>query len=131
MLSPRIDLTEHRDFGGGRIIQLQDELVSTWFDGGLMTNDEYEYVVWWESIFGRTRHVNRKREIFHKDDLFYERKMIGHCQRCGREIKIPWKNFFGLCEECNEDVSYDVKKIPWKVYQGSRRTTPRDLFNLR
>ena len=132
MLSPRIDLTEHRDFGndGGRIIQLQDDLVSIWFDGGLMTNDEYEYVVWWESIFGRTRHINRKREIFHKDDLYYERKMAGHCQRCGTELRIPWKSFYGLCDKCNDIVEHNAQEIPWKTYRISR-TTPRDLFNLR
>ena len=65
MLSPKIDLTEHRDFGGTRFAFTGfHPLVERWFDDGNISMDEYDYMCWFEGIFGKFRHKNEKNKVF-------------------------------------------------------------------
>lgn len=124
MLPRNIDLTEHQDFSSGETL---DELISVWFDNEPMTPVQYEAVCRWESIFGR-RHRNEKDRIFDSEIPFVKDET--RYPRCGCDIRVPWKRFYGLCKKCG-----DIQQIPWKMYNMSiRRIGDRgqgDLFELR
>ena len=133
MLSGRIDLTANHDFRGSQTITEMDITVfDRWYSDGPISNEEYDYLSWWEGMFGRTRHTNEKRRVF-GDDKRYEEEMRCHCYRCGIELKMPWNRFYGLCRECNDVVDSSVQRIPWKVYRASsdRRNEASEVFNLR
>ena len=133
MIDRKIDLTDNHDFSQGMIEM--DTLTGIYLDQELMTPEQYETIVRWESIFGKKRHDNRKDKIFDKD-VRYERSLEDHCQRCGVELKAPWKRFYGLCNRCNDIVQNDVQRIPWKVYNVSEgrwhvSDKGQNLFDLR
>lgn len=125
MLSPKVDLTEHMDFNRGsmnifsntRLVEISDD------EQDLMSTEEYEWFTWWEGIFGKKRHVNQKWDIFPRLTLdVAEDPNASCCVRCGKVIRIPWKNYrhrypWGNCElcfECNEKVETETwDKIPW------------------
>lgn len=133
MLSPKIDLTEHRDFGGTRFAFTGfHPLVERWFDDGNISMDEYDYMCWFEGIFGKFRHKNEKNKVFDKEGA-YEKELRTHCHRCGKPLRIPWKIFYDLCEECNEIMDSDYRRIPWKSTNKeiSHNIERNDLFNLR
>ena len=96
-----------------------------WYSDGPISNEEYDYLSWWEGIFGRTRHTNEKRKVFNKDSRYEEDERC-HCYRCGVEFKMPWKRFYGLCKEFESSV----QRIPWKVYH-TRMNEASEVFNLR
>ena len=130
MLSPRVDLTEHIDFGGGTI-NFMDTLIEIPLDEyQLMTCDEYEWFKWWESIFGRRGHRNQKHEIFNPNGTLNECR--SHCYRCGKPFRIPWDNIGGVCRKCDGEMCDSVQAIPWKKYQSQReRDIAYNLFNRR
>ena len=130
-MTGNIDLTEHHDFSSG--LTEGDDLVATWLDTEIMTADQYETVVKWERVFGK-RHRNEKDKIFDKELPFVE-KSKDCCQRCGCDLRVPWKRVYGLCIRCNDIVEHNVQQIPWKSYTPRiRRVGDRgqgDLFDLR
>lgn len=147
MLPSNIDLTEKADFGRPSSMSMDtpvdlelDDLDS----GNNMSTNEYNSLVWWEDIFGKKRHINRKQNIFPRNGLNVsygsENPHTLYCSRCGKVIRIPWKNYghhypwenYGLCSECNEKREIDFKgRIPWKHTFTSSRNDERgyDLFN--
>lgn len=144
MLSPKVDLTEHMDFNGGifsntRLVEISDD------EQDLMSTEEYKWFTWWEGIFGKKRHVNQKWDIFPRLTLdVAEDPNASCCIRCGKVIRIPWKNYrhrypwenCGLCFECNEKINTDIEgKIPWNrnMNNFSSRNDDRgyNLFNSR
>jgi hypothetical protein len=138
MLPPNIDLTESSDFGLGSGISMDTPVDLDDLDTrNNMSIDEYDYLVWWEGIFGRKRHHNQKWNIFPRIglDVPYDpdKPNYSHCVRCGKEIKIPWKNYYGLCFECNNKIETTVdSKIPWNhTVNFSFRNDERgyNLFN--
>lgn len=136
MLPGNIDLTANRDFGaqGGVNFIDADTILGIDVDGEMMSIDQYDKIVKWESVFGKKRHMNQKSTIFNKEWSFIEKSKY-ECQRCGKKIIVPWKNFYGLCKECDEIVSHNSKKIPWKISKPIiRRVGDRgqaNLFDLR
>ena len=140
MISRKIDLTEHRDFSGDNhswftITEIDADL----FDESYISSTEYDYIAWWESIFGRRRHTNRKHEIFkpYDEKTFIENSMK-RCQRCGKPLKIPWRRYGGLCKECEDDLFkgsngflwYGSPDRPVSINEYSP-TINLDIFNLR
>ena len=144
MLPSNIDLTEKADFGHPSSMSMDtpvdlelDDLDS----GNNMSTNEYNSLVWWEGIFGKKRHVNQKWDIFTRINLNgAEDSNALCCIRCGKVIRIPWKNYghhypwknYGLCSECNEKREIDFKgRIPWKHTSTSSRNDEKgyDLFN--
>ena len=129
-MTGNIDLTEHHDFGG---VEEGDTLIATWLDTEIMTADQYETVAKWEKVFGK-RHRNEKDRIFNKELQLIE-KSKDHCQRCGCDLRVPWKRVYGLCIRCNDYLENKVQQIPWKNYTlHIRRVGDRgqgDLFDLR
>lgn len=140
MLPSNIDLTERADFGRHsltfNLIDLDD------FDTrNEMSTDEYDLLVWREGIFGKKRHINQKWNIFPRINLkVAEDPHNVYCERCGKPIRIPWKNYghqfpwenYGLCFECNEKINTDIEgKIPWNHNHTSSRSDERgyNLFN--
>jgi len=136
MLPGNIDLTANRDFGAHGLINFinTDTLTGIDVDGEMMSIDQYDKLVEWESVFGRKRHMNQKSTIFNPEWPFIERAKR-ECQRCGKPIIAPWKNFYGLCEECNKTLPQDMRRIPWKIHKPIiRRVGDRgqaNLFDLR
>lgn len=137
MISERIDLTLNRDFRERDIpldnlsIPLGIRHILDWRDDMNMTPVEYEYICRFESIFGRLRkagHKNEKDKVFGKD-VTYESELRTHCHRCGREMRTPWKSFYNLCYECNEEYN----GIPWKRSLGSDDVGERgySIFDLK
>ena len=138
MLPSNIDLTEKADFGRPSSMSMDtpvdlelDDLDS----GDNMSTNEYNSLVWWEGIFGKKRHVNRKQNIFPRNGLNVsygsENPYTLYCSRCGKVIRIPWKNY-ELCSECNEKIKTETwGKIPWKHNSTSSRNDEKgyDLFN--
>ena len=141
MLPSNIDLTERADFGDVSLISPADLNLDDFDTRNEMSTDEYDLLVWWESIFGKKRHINQKWDIFTRITLDgAEDPNALCCIRCGKVIRIPWKNYgshrpwknYGLCSECNEKVEIDFKgRIPWKYTSTSSRNDERgyDLFN--
>ena len=113
MLSLKIDLTANRDFGSNTI-DLMDTLVSMDVDGEEMTCDQYEALVWWEGVFGKKRHPNRKKDIFNPE-LKYYLKWKDTCYRCGKSIKAPWNNFGGICRRCEHEMNLPTPRLPWRT----------------
>lgn len=147
MLPSNIDLTEKADFGRPSflIMKIPVDLDLDDFDSGnKMSSNEYNSLIRWESIFGKRKHINQKWNIFPRLNLNVsygsENPYTLYCARCGKVIRIPWKNYgshrpwknYGLCSECNEKVEIDFKgRIPWKHTSTSSRNDERgyDLFN--
>ena len=109
-----------------------------------MSTNEYNSLIRWESIFGKRRHINQKWNIFPRNGLNVsygsENPYTLYCSRCGKVIRIPWKNYGhrylwknnGLCFECSEKVETEIwGKIPWKHTSTSSRNDERgyNLFN--
>ena len=143
MLPSNIDLTERADFGLPSLMSMDTpvDLDLDDFDTrNEMSTDEYDLLVWWESIFGRKRHINRKWNIFPRLSLSVENPHTLCCARCGKVIRIPWKNYgyhypwrnCGLCFECKEEIE-TWGKIPWNrnMNKFSSRNDERgyNLFN--
>ena len=142
MLPSNIDLTERADFGRPSLIM---EIPVDLDSGNNMTTDEYDSLIRWESIFGKRRHINQKWNIFPRLNLNVsygsENPYTLYCARCGKAIRIPWKNYesrcpwknYGLCSECNEKIKTETwGKIPWNhhTYVFSRNDERGyDLFN--
>ena len=114
MLPSNIDLTERADFGDASLISHADLRLDDIDAGNEMSTDEYNLLVWWEGIFGKKRHINQKWDIFPRINLkVAEDPHTLYCARCGKPIRIPWKNY-GLCFECNEEMETETRgKIPW------------------
>lgn len=144
MLPSNIDLTEKADFGDVSLISPADLNLDDIDTRNEMSTDEYDLLVWWESIFGKRKHINQKWNIFPRNGLNVsygsENPYTLYCARCGKAIRIPWKNYgwrslwknYGLCSECSEKGEIDFKgRIPWKHTSTSSRNDERgyDLFN--
>ena len=143
MLPSNIDLTERADFGDVYSISPADLNLDDFDTINEMSTDEYDLLVWWESIFGRKRHINQKWNIFPRINLkVAEDPHTLYCERCGKPIRIPWKNYghqfpwenYGLCFECNEKIETETwGKIPWNrtMNNFSSRNDERgyNLFN--
>ena len=123
MISTNIDLTEHRDFSIARfqwLIQSMDMLHS------LSAK---------EKIFGRTRHESL--DLFRKSDDVWDEEMRTHCQRCGKELRIPWKRNKGVCEACNNilERDYSGSLFPWRLngegITESSRDNPMDIIHMK
>ena len=129
MLPTNIDLTEHRDFGNGHINFLGR--LSIDLDAEEMSLDQYKEIVWWEGIFGKTRHSNQKREVFEYEKKYYER-WKDTCEKCGKPLRCPWKRAGSLCIECDEDMEYS--RLPWVEKYGQIATNinrTMDIFSMR
>ena len=144
MLPSNIDLTERADFGDLSLTAYVDLNVDDFDTRNNMSTDEYDSLIWWEGIFGKKRHINQKWKIFPRIGLNVsynpENPYTLYCARCGKVIRIPWKNYGwhslwkkqGLCSECSEkEEIYFKGRIPWKHTSTSSRNDERgyDLFN--
>ena len=138
MLPSNIDLTERADFGSPSSMSMDTPVDLDLDDSdseNKMSSNEYNSLIRWESIFGKRRHINQKWNIFPRNGLNVsygsENPYTLYCSRCGKVIRIPWKNY-GLCSECNEKREIDFKgRIPWKHTSTSSRNDEKgyDLFN--
>ena len=141
MLSPKIDLTLNRQFTSGEIDHNVDMLNSVRYveidliitDDEAMTVDEYAHIFRFETLFGKRRHKNEKNTVFDKEKR-YINELETHCQRCGKELRLPWNGtmcLVNLCKECNEVMNESLGKIPWKrEYEGAMDRSIKDiLFN--
>lgn len=99
-----------------------------WYVDDSITLDEYDYHVWWEGVFGKAIHTNEKCNLFGDDKNTV-------CERCGKELKLPWARFYGLCRECNDDVERNAHRLPWKAYKAEvsdrRMENTSEVFSLR
>ena len=144
MLPSNIKKKKKADFGDVSVTSYVDLNVDDFDTRNNMSTDEYDSHIWWESIFGRKRHINQKWNIFPRNGLNVsygsENPHTLYCSRCGKVIRIPWKNYGwcslwkkqGLCFECSEKGEIDFKgRIPWKHTSTSSRNDERgyDLFN--
>lgn len=134
MLPRNIDLTANRDFSNRsrnpidiHIGQILNELPD--IDSLCMTSDEYNALEWYEGIFGRNRHINEAYRVF---DFEYKHteNWKRTCARCGKPIRVPWKNYGNVCEDC--DCELEAHRVSWKKYYMSDGSPSHgDLFNLR
>ena len=143
MLPSNIDLTERADFGSPSSMSMDTPVDLDLDDSdseNKMSSNEYNSLIRWESIFGKKRHINQKWDIFPRLSLSVENPHTLCCERCGKVIRIPWKNYgyhypwknYGLCSECNEKIKTETwGKIPWKHNSTSSRNDEKgyDLFN--
>lgn len=139
MLPSNIDLTERADFGDAFLISPADLNLDDFDTRNEMSTDEYDLLVWWESIFGKKRHINQKWDIFPKLNLSVENPHTLCCARCGKVIRIPWKNYghrypwenYGLCFECNEKIETETwGKIPWSHTMNNSSRNDEIVYNL-
>ena len=138
MLPSNIDLTERADFGRPSLTFDLNDLddIDTRNE---MSTDEYDLLVWWEGVFGRKRHINQKWDIFPRLSLSVENPHTLCCARCGKVIRIPWKNYghhypwenYGLCFECNEKIETEaLGKIPWSHTMNNSSRNDEIVYNL-
>ena len=139
MLPSNIDLTERADFGDVFSISPADLNLDDFDTRNEMSTDEYDLLVWWESIFGKKRHINQKWDIFTRISLNPENPHTLYCSRCGKVIRIPWKNYghhypwenCGLCFECNEKIETETwGKIPWSHTMNNSSRNDEIVYNL-
>lgn len=134
MISTNIDLTENRDFSRVRF-QWLIQNVRPIENGPTMSMDMYRSLSAKEKIFGRTRHESI--DVFRKSDDAWAEEMRTHCQRCGKELRIPWKRKRDVCEECNSilERDYSGSVFPWRrTVEGnteSSRDNPMDIFLMK
>ena len=136
MVAGNIDLTENRDFRGGRFQIPEMDIPLELWDEDIMTSEDYEKIRRWESIFGKKRHTNGKYRIFGITP--FVKNLESRCCRCGKEFKIPWeRERRELCKRCSDEVEHDNQylKFPWNYMKLSvRRIGDRgqgNLFDLR
>ena len=138
MLPSNIDLTERADFSRPSLTFDLNDLddIDTRNE---MSTDEYDLLVWWEGVFGRKRHINQKWDIFPRLSLSVENPHTLYCARCGKVIRIPWKNYghhypwenCGLCFECNEKMETEaLGKIPWSHTMNNSSRNDEIVYNL-
>lgn len=142
--SLNVDLTEHSDFGETlKHILFYKEYLETFKEyvkngaKSFLTNDEYDAINTYIKIFGIPYHFNQFDYVFDKKDKF-EYEIEGHCYRCGKPLRIPWKMYRGLCYECNGDIDEKVPRAsepidvlarcPWSKYV---MRDSREILSLR
>ena len=116
MLPSNIDLTEHNDFSGGVLdLRLDTPVDIEYYDEQtLMTSDEYEFLTWWESIFGKRRHPSIKKLLFPQNGIDVP--------------TIPWNNTWS---PYNPPFRED-DRIPWSSNMGVFRDDKGfNIFNRR
>lgn len=132
-VSAKVDLTENRDFSGVETNNISFRLINNLFDVDTMTNTEWKILKEIESIFGRRIHKNEAEKIFELESKINE-KFLNLCQRCGKELKSPWKRVYDLCPECDKALYESINgKIPWKEQDTGFRNNndDRDVLTLR
>lgn len=134
MISTNIDLTENREFSRVRFQWLMQN-VRHIENGPTMSMDVYRSLSPKEKLFGIARH--ERIDIFRKSDEAWAEEMRTHCQRCGNELRIPWKRNMGVCEECNSilEREYSSSVFPWRrngegITENSR-DNPMDIFHMK
>ena len=134
MISINIDLTENRDFSRVRF-QWLIQNVRPIENGPTMSTDMYRSLSAKEKLFGIARHESI--DVFRKSDDAWAEEMRTHCQRCGKELRIPWKRNRDVCEECNSilERDYSGSVFPWKrTIEGNRQSSignPMDIFRMK
>ena len=134
MISINIDLTENRDFSRVNFQWLMQS-VRPIENGPTMSTDMYRSLSAKEKLFGIARHESI--DIFRKSDDAWAEEMRTHCQRCGKELRIPWKRNNGVCEECNSilERGYSGSVFPWRRNgEGITESSignPMDIFNMK
>ena len=134
MISTNIDLTENRDFSRAHFQWLVQN-VQLIENGPTMSTDMYHSLSAKEKLFGIARHESI--DIFRKSDEEWGEEMRTHCQRCGNELRIPWKRNNGVCEECNSilEKEYSGSVFPWRRngegITESSRGNPMDIFHMK
>ena len=134
MISTNIDLTENRDFSRVRFQWLMQN-VRLIENGPTMPTDMYHSLSAKEKLFGIARHESI--DVFRKSDDVWTEEMRTHCQRCGKELRIPWKRNKGVCEECNSilERDYSGSVFPWRRngegITESSRDNPMDIFHMK
>lgn len=133
MLSSRVDLTAHMDFSRRTIHILPEPQDAEILDDEheLMSVDKYDWLIWWEGIFGRRGHRNQKYEIFDSKGILNE--IRSHCYRCGKPFRTPWDNIGGVCRKCNDEICDSGHTLPWKKHNASpiEGNIIYNLFNSR
>ena len=134
MISTNIDLTENRDFSRVHFQWLMQN-VRLRENGHIMSTDMYRSLSDKEKLFGIARHESI--DIFCKSYESWAEEMRTHCQRCGKELRIPWKRNNGVCEECNSilEKEYSGSVFPWRRngegITESSRDNPMDIFHMK
>ena len=134
MISTNIDLTENRDFSRVNFQWLMQS-VRPIENGPTMSTDMYRSLSAKEKLFGIARHESI--DVFRKSDDAWAEEMRTHCQRCGKELRIPWKRNNGVCEECNSIIEkeYSGSVFPWRLngegITESSRDNPMDIFYMK
>ena len=134
MISTNIDLTENRDFSRAHFQWLMQN-VRPIENGPTMSTDMYHSLSAKEKLFGIAKHESI--DVFRKSDDAWAEEMRTHCQRCCKELRIPWKRNKDVCEECNSILERDYGGgiFPWRrTVEGitqSSRDNPMDIFHMR
>ena len=134
MISINIDLTENRDFSRVSFQWLMQN-VRPIENGPNMSTDMYHSLSAKEKLFGIARHESI--DVFRKSDDAWAEEMRTHCQRCGKELRIPWKRNRDVCEECNSilERDYSGSVFPWRrTVEGNTqpsRINPMDIFHMK
>ena len=134
MISTNIDLTENSDFSRVNFQWLMQN-VRPIENGPTMSTDMYRSLSAKEKLFGIARHESI--DIFRKSDEEWDEEMRTYCQRCGKELRIPWKRNNGVCEECNSilEKEYSGSVFPWRRngegITESSRDNPMDIFHMK
>ena len=123
MVSEEVDLTEHRDFG----------------DRISFIRIGFENPRFWESVSARLqkdRYGNTPWNVYPQNELYEFNGLVAQgnteqreetielyywgtqnsvcCDACGKKFtKFPWKDNWGLCDDCNNYNANRREMFPW------------------
>lgn len=123
MVSEEIDLTEHRDFGGrNSFIGLGFENPRFWENvSERLRKDRYGDIPWsvcpQDELYkfnGLVAQGNAKQREETIELHYWGTQDAVCCDACGKKfIKFPWKNNWGLCDDCNNHNTNRREGFPW------------------
>jgi len=122
-MDPKIDLTENRDFRkpGSYTRNLVDFPTQYQYGQYKLTR--------LDTIFGKKCHTDRRYWIF--GVIGYIRRCESRCNRCGKELVIPWKRLnSGLCPKCESDLDRSFRSFPWEN-KTLNFYNQNDIFNMK
>ena len=127
-MDPKIDLTENRDFrkpiyDARKLVDFPTTLHFGPFSLTRLT-----------SIFGERGHNDQRFRIF--GVIGYIKRCESRCNRCGKELVIPWKRLnSGLCLKCESDLHKSFELFPWEdkltINFNNNSSNPKDIFNMK
>ncbi|EJT5937207.1 hypothetical protein N2W52_001975 [Clostridium perfringens] len=103
-----IDLTENRYFRN--IVTIKAKINKVPWNFKSFSSVKMEGI---NTLIGLGNKHDRRNQKLYREFL-----NNNSCERCGKKIKIPWDNCYGICKKCDNEIRKELSKqysrIPWR-----------------